>query len=877
MFLAELKARKAPATPPAVSTPPQPVVTTPALLHSAARRSALKARRASMTPVDLRKLLGDEEKVTGAALNMHIIHDVPLAELGARLTASGVEPDMKDRALAKIREKLAKNKHELEARAAVGAPVPRFCIKRLETPRVARQSSVSFRTPAGKRSPAAADDALAPYLKMLKMGTGMLAAVQRAREDGKLDAAQIAALEAADVSGPAPSTPAAPPETPAADELGKYRRMLKMHVPAAAVKNNMTKDGCSPGDFAAIFGDDASPAPDAAATARKAAATPRRLKTCHFKPLDEAVKVEDTVWAEDAAADLVGLDDLALLEEIFATKAAAPLAKKTARKAARAGPSGSLDGDDDDDTVKKVSLVEDSRRSANVAIGLTYFARKYGDDDDALCRAVVSLSDWLDAPRLRSLQPLLPTADEAAAVRAYVAAQGAPTGPGTRGTDAKVGDAATRRAVGATLARPERFFLATLGWPNFEALLDAAIFRAEADEAVWEAKQAAKKVQGGNEALLDSEDLPDLLRGLLKLGNHMNKETGRGGAAGVVLGSLEGVCRMKGLGGETLLEFFANALEKKGEAHKLDYVDGLPSLTDASRYVDDDHTVGAARALKKALGRLKQAIPAMRHKLGAADRERAEALAREAEPAAEVPAAGAAADLDAAAVFRFVVEADKCCERAGTAIVGLDADLSRLRASTRRCLAYFGEDEDAGDLTHVFATLDAFSSEVRKARDKVKFKREARDRANRKREQEARDKADKADKAAAAARPAQIVGNPDRGEVSFEKPAAPRGAYTAAAAAPRAAASDAADAPAAPPPAPAKKGPSASAMAIANSVLASNNRQRREADPKALALSKCRNAYKKKEQKQKALDEYDKEQRGDAPPPPVAAKSSRWW
>ncbi|KAH8053722.1 hypothetical protein JL722_9196 [Aureococcus anophagefferens] len=781
MFLAELKARKAPETPPAVSTPPQPVVTTPALLHSAARRSALKARRASMTPVDLRKL-GDEEKVTGAALNMHIIHDVPLAELGARLTASGVEPDMKDRALAKIREKLAKNKHELGA--AVGARA-RFCIKRLETPRVARQSSVSFRTPAGKRSPAAADDALAPYLKMLKMGTGTLAAVQRAREDGKLDAAQIAALEAADVSGPAPSTPAAPPETPAADELGKYRRMLKMHVPAAA-------------------------------------------------PLDEAVKVEDTVWAEDAAADLVGLDDLALLEEIFATKAAAPLAKKTARKAARAGPSGSLDGDDDDDTVKKVSLVEDSRRSANVAIGLTYFARKYGDDDDALCRAVVSLSDWLDAPRLRSLQPLLPTADEAAAVRAYVAAQGAPTGPGTRGTDAKVGDAATRRAVGATLARPERFFLATLGWPNFEALLGGDL-RAEADEAVWEAKQAAKKVQGGNEALLDSEDLPDLLRGLLKLGNHMNKETAA--AAPPCSARFEGVCRMKGLGGETP-RVLRQRLEKKGEAHKLDYVDGLPSLTDASRY----------------------AIPAMRHKLGAADRERAEALAREAEPAAEVPAA-APARTSARAVFRFVVEADKCCERAGTAIVGLDADLSRLRASTRRCLAYFGEDEDAGDLTHVFATLDAFSSEVRKARDKVKFKREARDRANRKREQEARDKADKA---AAAARPAQIVGNPDRGEVSFEKPAAPRGAYTAAAAAPRAAASDAADAPAAPPAAPAKKGPSASAMAIANSVLASNNRQRREADPKALALSKCRNAYKKKEQKQKALDEYDKEQRGDA-------------
>ncbi|KAH8051325.1 hypothetical protein JL720_15197 [Aureococcus anophagefferens] len=295
---------------------------------------------------------------------MHIIHDVPLAELGARLTASGVEPDMKDRALAKIREARE------EQASAEARPAP-----------------------------------------------------------------------------PAPSTPAAPPETPAASELGKYRRMLKMRASGGAQGSGA-----------------------------------RRLKTCHFKPLDEAVKVEDTVWAEDAATDLVGLDDLALLEEIFATKAAAPLAKKTARKAARAGPSGSLDGDDDDDTVKKVSLVEDSRR------------------------------------RLR----------------------------------------------------------------------------------------------------------------------------------------------MKGLGGETLLEFFANALEKKGEAHKLDY-------------------------------------------------------------------------------------ADKCCERAGTAIVGLDADLSRLRASTRRCLAYFGEDE--GGRPHARLRGGSVPSEVRKARDKVKFKREARDRANRKREQDARDKADKADKA----------------------------------------------------------------------------------------------------------------------------------
>ena len=65
------------------------------------------------------------------------------------------------------------------------------------------------------------------------------------------------------------------------------------------------------------------------------------------------------------------------------------------------------------------------------------------------------MSEWLDAQRLRSLQLLLPTADERAAVEAHLAAGG----------------------KAADLARPERFFAATLRWPRFGARLEAACFR----------------------------------------------------------------------------------------------------------------------------------------------------------------------------------------------------------------------------------------------------------------------------------------------------------------------------------------------------------------------------------------------------------------
>ena len=117
-----------------------------------------------------------------------------------------------------------------------------------------------------------------------------------------------------------------------------------------------------------------------------------------------------------------------------------------------------------------------------------------------------------------------------------------------------------------------------------------------------------------------------MLRALLRLGNHMNAETAKGGAVGVTLGSLDRFCTAKGLGGTTLIDCLATILDKKGSARHLDFVDGLPSLTDAARYVDDDHTAGAARTLRRRLGHLQRCLGPLAAGLAPADRKRAKKL-----------------------------------------------------------------------------------------------------------------------------------------------------------------------------------------------------------------------------------------------------------
>ena len=86
----------------------------------------------------------------------------------------------------------------------------------------------------------------------------------------------------------------------------------------------------------------------------------------------------ETRWSSNKNAKIGTVEHLTtLLEEIFASKPPPAKARAADRAAAGAGTAEPA-------SLKKVSLLEDSRRAANVAIGLEYFSRQYRGDDDAL-------------------------------------------------------------------------------------------------------------------------------------------------------------------------------------------------------------------------------------------------------------------------------------------------------------------------------------------------------------------------------------------------------------------------------------------------------------------------------------------------------------
>ncbi|KAJ1461461.1 hypothetical protein M885DRAFT_584882 [Pelagophyceae sp. CCMP2097] len=844
----------------------------PALRQCAERNSSLKARRQSLSPEQKDRLLRDEGHVMGAALSLHIVHDVPLDDVGARLLAAGVDEDLAQRAMRTVREKLVESFsrnggaacqlafHDAdaeEARRVVGAP------------RAARRSTAfdddepffvpSFTAPPAPPAVDGDEAALAKYRKMLAVGVPFPAAVAAAERD-KVEPRLIALL-----CGGADSPPPPPAAAVDDDVVKPYKKMLAMGVPPAAVREKMAREGRSVAEIGAVVGDDKAPAEAKA----RGAPTPRRVKSLHWEKLEGDVST--TVWASPSGlasppsarkpaprsrasldfgdAPLVCADDLALLEEIFATAQPKKTLAKTPKKRSKSRGSDADDSSGDDgETLKKVSILQDARRAANVAIGLSYFSRRFGDEDQAVCRAVVAFDDWLDAERLRSLKTLLPTTEEASAVQNYLDEVLARTG-------AAVADDA--------LARPERFFRATLRWPTLEAAIEAGILRAEVDEAAWAAKACMRHVQRACEAIKDSSSLATVLRTLLKLGNKMNEGVGHlEQAKGINLSSLSRFASAKGRDDMTLIDYLASLLEKKRQLRHLDFVDHLPSLDEARRSVDEEKSAGTAKRLRTQLAQLKALVPKhvqifLKVDAAASELERG-AMASEdglrrgataktswlrtsaaAAPAAVQPAASLErASLERAALHRFFIEAERAVSKATTSVSSLDTALLRLAATKRDLLAYFGEAEGAS-VADVFSSLQAFATEVSGARDKLRKKQEGRDRAHK--QAEARLQRDRR-RSAVAADPAAPVREP-------QTPVASRRASDD-----RDGAADAR----------AKATPHPTAVLRPNNQGAAGRRKsirfededEPEARPKSrtnLALSKCRNALKKKQAKQQEL------------------------
>ncbi|KAJ8610708.1 hypothetical protein CTAYLR_005675 [Chrysophaeum taylorii] len=674
-LLAELEKKRAVVTP----GPPGPTIVSPRVrvrtppttpgspIHAAsARDAALKARRRSMTPDDKESLLKSEDKVIGAALSLHVIHDVSLSDLDARLAAWGVEDQLRARALETIRNKT----HALIRKKTSPPQKKRLSFEENEARRMVGAPRINE-----KKS-----DGLDKYRRMLSVGVPEAAVLAAAKRDGVNASALCGGSEEEEEEE---EKKKGPPAEEKKDELAAYRKMVSLGVPAAAVRARMARERRSEAEMDAVAPGGDVPKPKV---------TPkRRVKALHWEKLEEdKIDVSLTVWVEPSELNLVEDDDLALLEEMFATVPKALKKKKNSESSSS--------------SLKKISLLKDARRASNVAIGLTYFSKRFGDDDSATCRAVLGLDEWFDAPRLRSLQALLPTPDEVAAVRGY------------KGDPEK-------------LARPERFFRATLPFPELGSRIDIGIFRAEYDEVAWEARHAAKTVQAACDSLRDSAGLALVLRSLLKFGNALNAGLSCGEAKGVSIASLDRVATAKANDGSSLLDFLAGVLAKKNQVSLLDFVDDIPNLADAARGADESNTSTAHRRLAHQLAATKADLDKATRRLrdidpASLDLERNAMACEDKKPARrrEHELLGA----EKATTTRFVREAKRCCAAAETVIASLDHQLRRLAKAKKDLCTYFGE--TGADVRDVFKALDVFVAQVKRARDKQRRQIEAKKR-----------------------------------------------------------------------------------------------------------------------------------------------------
>lgn len=619
----------------------------------------IKARKRTMTPDDKELLLQSPEKVIGAALSLHVIHDVSLSDLEARLAACGVEETVRKRALEAIR---AKTSH---------------AFIRPDTP---GELNVSLATSSAR------------------IAAPATATVAAAKPNG-LDAALSAK----------PDCDGQPARSPPANQ--QYLKMLAVGVPVAAVRARMLRDGKTEAEADAVAKVEgvAAPAvvPKRQSTVKIVENTPqRRVKALYWQKLEESVDVSATVWASPASSPatevqqltsssgLVEDNDLALLEELFATK---PVSTKKSASV-------------EETSLKKISLIEDCRRASNVAIGLRYFCRNSsGKDDASICRAAASLSERLDGPKLRSLRALLPSAEEVAAILKF-------RGDKTR------------------LARPERFFLATLAFEGLAGAVDVGIFRAEYEDTLRKASEAACAASRACEAVRQSSKLALILRSLLKLGNKLNAgHSIMSKATGVSITSIDRLCTAKANDGSTLLDYLIQVLAKKEQIAILDFIDSLPNLVEAARCADNEATVAVRARVVRQLEQTERMVTSAQRRFQTNDKAAA-AEEKMYMTAADdrsgyftqiPPAASAHAAEHRATLYRFVLHGGNCCRAARSMLEEFEAHLATLDRSKRELCAYFGEAPERSGVKEVLAAIEMFVTRIRQARDKHKRQEES--------------------------------------------------------------------------------------------------------------------------------------------------------
>jgi hypothetical protein len=280
-------------------------------------------------------------------------------------------------------------------------------------------------------------------------------------------------------------------------------QMLKMGIPMGAVQNALKKDGKDPN---IISLDPDKPLYSQQQSKAKAAPTPNKAigpkvvrKRLHWNKIDESKLSENSFWnqAKEQSLQLVGLD--------FDNEEFASLFTSSPMKSPSATPKDAPDAKKPKSN-QKVQLI-DGRRRMNGSILLKKFKVNY----TVLARQVDKM-EFVEAEgnELRGMMQLLPTKDEALALRSYLPPIGAPQSE----IDESV----------AKLGECEQYMAVMLDVDDVKNKFQAMVFRAEFDHLVDSIQDGTKMLIQACDSVQNSERFRKVLLYALKLGNALNSD-----------------------------------------------------------------------------------------------------------------------------------------------------------------------------------------------------------------------------------------------------------------------------------------------------------------------------------------------------------------
>jgi len=496
-----------------------------------------------------KKALKDEEEKTVKKYRMMIGMNVPVAAVRQKMEQDALPAHLIDHLCGAGASPKAKKKKAPapDAKAAEPAAPPPIVLS-AEEEKVAKK-----------------------YRTMLKMSvpTG---AVRNKMTMEDVDPKIMEALLGPDPAAPKPKPPRPPPsaEKPykmsAEDEkaVKKFRMMLKMSVPAGAVRQKMMMDKIDPKIIGAVLGKEEGTPSGRKSSGKKGMKSPtkglnkqeinrrRSLVNLHWTKLDSE-KLEDSMWnkkkgtGDDASVyskNSVEPSDIHNLEEMFQ--------KKKAMARQKSGGSGA-------GQKKKAAGLIEANRCNNINISLKAFKDFPTLKDLVGAIAELDPENRIAGDRIQFLKGMLPTTQE-------------------------LKDVARFRGDDADLLPAEKFFRNMLGVKRLESKLLCMATIDTLPPSVKELTGRFRTITTVCRQCMGSERLQQLLETVLSIGNIMNEGTMKGGASGFKMDSLLKLTQTKSVDGRmTVIDYIVMTFAAKNQREVLDLASEFPEVQPASK------------------------------------------------------------------------------------------------------------------------------------------------------------------------------------------------------------------------------------------------------------------------------------------------------